>query len=174
MGVKLIAINGNKMGMEVPVAGPRFFIGSARVCHLRLYGEPVSRHHCMIVVQDAFMAVRDMGSNGATRVNGKVVASEQELKVGDRIKVGALEFEIQLNVNADAKKKPNVHSVQEAATRAIEPIQDDNLDLGNWLNDTQIFNVIMPERHSSETTDAAVVEGLRRRSSSDKPEKKDK
>jgi predicted component of type VI protein secretion system len=95
----------------------------------------VSRHHCVIILEEGYVGVRDFGSKNGTLVNGELARGEQELKNGDRIQVGDLEFEIQLGVSIGGKKKPKVTSVQEAAARTVESAGDD-MDLDKWLSDT--------------------------------------
>jgi len=137
MELKLLVLSGNNAGEEVPVAGPKFYIGRAEDCHLRPRSELVSRHHCAIIVEQAFVAVRDFGSKNGTLVNGEAVRGEQELKNGDLLKVGDLEFKVQLGVSIGGKKKPKVHSVQEAAARTVESsLDDDDMDLDKWLSDS--------------------------------------
>ncbi|OHB82118.1 MAG: hypothetical protein A2V98_24740 [Planctomycetes bacterium RBG_16_64_12] len=149
MEVKLVVVAGTRAGEEVPVAGPKFFIGRAEDCQLRPHSEMVSRHHCAIVVEEGFVGVRDFGSKNGTFVNGSLVRGEQELKSGDRLTVGDLEFEVQLGVSIGGKKKPKVRSVLEAAARTVESGADE-MDLDSWLADT--------DTQTFETTHAEIVE----------------
>jgi len=136
MEVKLIVVGGKNAGKEVPVAGPKFFIGRADDCQLKPHSDLVSRHHCAIMVEEGFVALRDFGSKNGTQVNGERVQGEWELKAGDRITVGDLELEVQLGVGIGGKKKPKVKSVQEAVARTVEVSSDDGMDLDSWLADT--------------------------------------
>jgi len=140
MEVKLIVTQGKQAGQEVPVSGRKFFIGRAEDCHLRPHSDLISRHHCVILVEDAFVAVRDFGSKNGTYVNGQRIAAEVELKSGDRLKVGQLEFEVRIDIAVGGKKLPKVHSVQEAAIRTAEPPRlqkpvKDDMDVSDWLSD---------------------------------------
>jgi predicted component of type VI protein secretion system len=140
MEVKLIVVGGKSAGQEIPVAGPKFFIGRAEDCHLRPHSDQVSRHHCAIIIEEGFVAVRDFGSRNGTFVNGQPVKTEHELKMGDRLKVGPLELEVRLIVDVGGKKKPKVKSIQEAAARTVEsagagPGEDE--DVAEWLMDEE-------------------------------------
>jgi len=135
MEVKLIVVGGKNAGQTVPVSGPKFFIGRSEDCHLRPNSDLVSRHHCAILVEDGFVAVRDFGSKNGTFVNGQRVKGEQELTTGDELRVGALRFEVQLVVEMAGKKKPKVHSVEEAAARTAGAAGDDEVDLSDWLGE---------------------------------------
>ncbi len=140
MEVKLIVTQGKQAGQEVPVPGRKFFIGRAEDCHLRPHSDLISRHHCVILVEDGFVAVRDFGSKNGTYVNGQRIAAEVELKPGCHLKVGQLEFEVRIDIGVGGKKLPKVHSVQEAAIRTAEPprsnkpVKDDE-DMSDWLSD---------------------------------------
>ena len=120
MEVKLVVAHGKNAGQKIAVPGPKFFIGRAEDCQLRPNSDMVSRHHCVIVVEDGFVAVRDFGSKNGTFVNDEPVRAEQELKNGDHLKVGQLDFTVELAVTVGGKKKPKVHSIQEAAARAAQ------------------------------------------------------
>jgi pSer/pThr/pTyr-binding forkhead associated (FHA) protein len=134
--VKLLVVGGKHPGQEIPVAGPKFFIGRAEDCQLRPRSEMISRHHCVILVEEGFVAVRDFGSKNGTFVNGERVKAEQELKAGDRLRVGQLEFNIQLSVSLSGKKKPKVQSVQEAAARTVQTgAGGEDADIAGWLQD---------------------------------------
>ena len=128
MEVKLVCVGGKQPGREIPVRGPKYFIGRAEDCQLRPGSQEVSRHHAVILVEDGFVAVRDFGSRNGTFVNGEQVRGERELKTGDRLRIGPLEFEVQLTVAVGGKKKPKVASVREAAARTATPAASGNAD----------------------------------------------
>ena len=135
MDVKLIVANGKRAGQSIPIAGSKFFIGRAEDCHLRPRSDLVSRHHCALVVEEGRVSIRDFGSKNGTLVNGERVQSEQELKNGDQLTVGNLEFKVELSVDVGGKKKPQVKSVEEAAQRTVESALDDDLDIAELLGE---------------------------------------
>jgi len=125
--MKLIVQSGDKAGLEIPIAGPKFMIGRAEDCRLRPNSEMVSRHHCVILLENGIAAVRDFGSKNGTFVNDQRVEQEQELKAGDRLRVGPLEFEISLPVTAGAGKAD--------ASAAQQLADDGDLDISDWLGE---------------------------------------
>jgi pSer/pThr/pTyr-binding forkhead associated (FHA) protein len=138
MEAKLIVRGGNHDGQVIPVKGPKFFIGRADDCALRPRSDLVSRHHCAIIVEDAYVAVRDFGSKNGTFVNGEQVHGEQEIKSGDRLEVGQLAFELKVEVPVGGQKKPKIHSVREAAARTVEAaVNEDDLDVSSWLSEEE-------------------------------------
>lgn len=137
MEVKLRVLGGKKPGQEIAVQGPKFVIGRAEDCQMRPRSDMVSRHHCEILLEEGSVAIHDFGSKNGTFVNGEPVKGQQALKSGDVLKVGPLEFEVQLAVNLSGKKKPKVHNVHEAAARTVESAtdRDKDIDVTNWLMD---------------------------------------
>jgi pSer/pThr/pTyr-binding forkhead associated (FHA) protein len=134
MDVKLKVIVGGSAGQEIAIPGPKFFIGRAEDCQLRPRSDLISRHHCALIIEENLVAVRDFGSKNGTHVNGERVAAERELKDGDILKVGPLEFEVSIKVSVTAKKRPKVTSVEEAATRTATTDFDLDSEVGEWLS----------------------------------------
>ena len=124
---KLIVLNGDKAGLEVPIAGPKFMIGRAEDCRLRPNSEMISRHHCAILLEDGAAVVRDFGSKNGTFVNDQQVQNQQELKTGDRLRVGPLEFEVRLPAGAPADQ-PQADAAQTAP-------DDAELDISDWIGE---------------------------------------
>lgn len=142
MDVKLIVLGGKHPGQEIAVPGSEFLVGRAPECKLRPNSDMVSRRHCMIAITDGRVTIRDLGSRNGTVVNGEKIAGEHELRTGDKIKVGPLEFEVQLSTSVSGKKKPKVHSVTEAAARTVEAAKprDSEPDISDWLNEEETDN----------------------------------
>ncbi len=140
MDVKLVVVHGKHAGQEIPIPGPKFFIGRAEDCNLRPHSDLVSRHHCVIMVEEGFVAVRDFNSKNGTSVNGQKIAGETELKPGDHLKVGQIEFEVQITTTVAGKKAPKVRSVQEAAARTVQSARpqggEKDMDLGDWFDES--------------------------------------
>ncbi len=150
MDVKLVCVGGKHPGQQIAVRGPKYFIGRAEDCHLRPGSREVSRHHAVILVEDGFVAVRDFGSRNGTFVNEEAVRGERELKNGDRLRVGPLEFEVEITIAVGGKKKPKVASVREAAARTAAPSSSggEDVDVSAWFDDEEAG---APEDQKAET-----------------------
>ncbi len=157
MEVKLVVTNGRHAGREIPIKGPKFFIGRAEDCHLRPGSDLVSRHHCVVLVADDGVKVRDFGSKNGTFVNGEQVSPESQLMPGDRLVVGQLDFDVQIIGMPESAKRAVVvddtsAADQEgaekppAAVKAKPPAKakpagkdtvnvDDDLDISQWFGD---------------------------------------
>jgi pSer/pThr/pTyr-binding forkhead associated (FHA) protein len=139
MLMKLKVLIGKNAGQELAIPGPKFFIGRADDCHLRPRSELISRHHCVLLLEDDYAAVRDFGSRNGTLVNGERVVGERELNKGDQLTVGPLAFEVtQIVVD---KKRARIESVKEAAARTVadhahdKDQNDDEFDISQLLGD---------------------------------------
>ncbi len=137
MDVKLKVLNGAHAGRQLPLKGPKFFIGRSEDCHLRPKSDLISRHHCVLLLDDDCVAVRDLGSRNGTMVNDERIAGEVELKTGDRLQVGPLEFEVMIAIAEKPKKRPKVRSIKEAVARTAETAaqneSEDTIDVTSFF-----------------------------------------
>ncbi len=132
MEVRLLVLTGKSAGRTLPVTGPKFFIGRAPGCHLRPASDRVSRHHCAILTTNDAVTVRDFGSTNGTLVNGEKIRGERELKDGDRLTVGPLEFEVRFAAETAKQEPPSREAADDTAARTLKSSPDD-LDLADWL-----------------------------------------
>jgi predicted component of type VI protein secretion system len=140
MDMKLVVLGGKHPGQEIAITGPEFLVGRAPECKLRPNSDMVSRRHCMITVSEGRATIRDLGSRNGTIVNEQKIKGEHELRTGDKIKVGPLQFEVQLSTSVSGKKKPKVRSVQEAAVRTVESAKprDHEQEVDDWLSEETV------------------------------------
>src|SRR5262245_64148006 len=102
MKLSLVVAQGVHTGKVIPVTAAEFVIGRDPQCQLRPASPAVSKQHCALTVRDGKVFVRDCGSTNGTFVNGEQVAAEREVKAGDRLKVGPLEFDLMIDTTAPA------------------------------------------------------------------------
>ncbi|MBL8792521.1 MAG: FHA domain-containing protein [Planctomycetia bacterium] len=115
MKISLIVTQGSNKGKGIPVSKSEFCIGRDPKCHLRPASQAVSKRHCLIHIRDDQIFVEDLKSTNGTFVNEDQVQGERELKDGDLLKVGPLEFVVKTDsVHAQADKPTHV----EKETRA--------------------------------------------------------
>lgn len=138
MKVRLRVLHGSKRGHELEVKGPHFFIGRGENCHLRAQSDLISRRHCALIIEEASVKIRDLRSKNGTLVNGDTIEGDVELKTGDKLKVGPLEFEVLIDHSLGGAKRPKVEGV-DAVVRATasKPASNsvDDVDVASWLDE---------------------------------------
>ncbi len=108
MKFALVVASGVHQGKEIAVPGASLVIGRAEGCHLRPASPAISNRHCEVFARDGGMFVRDLGSTNGTLVNDAPVTGEREVKSGDRLKVGPLDFTIKVTATkSDSTPLPN-------------------------------------------------------------------
>ena len=101
---------------------------------MRCPSSSISERHCEIIVENHGVRLRDLGSESGTFVNDERLEDEQELKSGDRLRVGRLEFELDIDLPAPGLRPAKHDAVddyvsdllteadaEEAATRKADP-----------------------------------------------------
>ena len=119
MKVQVKVVSGSRSGQAIAITIPQFMIGRADDCHLKPRSELISRYHCAILTEEAYVSVRDLGSKNGVYVNGERINVEQELKNGDRLAIGPLEFEVVLTATIKGETKPKVSSVSDVVSRTM-------------------------------------------------------
>lgn len=127
MELRLKILIGNHAGKEMRVAKEKFLVGRSAECHLRPNSEKISRHHCVLLLVEGRVTIRDLGSRNGTLVNGEKIIGEVELAKGDLLEIGPLQFEVALIAGAASEAKLPVEvatrpSVREVA-REAPPLQ---------------------------------------------------
>lgn len=120
MRFSLRICTGKHAGRELPIRGPRFLIGSADNCHLKLHASQVSSYHCELFVEDHGIWVRDLG--GGALVGGKQIVDRCRLHQGDQLQIGPLRFEALIQ---DAPLKGNSRAPDEGEILNLlsEPVE---------------------------------------------------
>jgi anti-anti-sigma factor len=99
-----VVTRGKWEGKRIPIVRSPFLIGRDPACHLRPASSLVSNQHCALTLRDGKVFVRDLGSTNGTFLNDKPVRGEQELQQGDALRIGPLDFDIEVEVTAGVDK----------------------------------------------------------------------
>lgn len=140
MQVQLKVANGSQEGKLIKVKHDKFLIGRSDDCHLRPKSESISRRHCAIVHKKGKVLLLDLKSRNGTEVNGKKLdpSKAKILKHDDHIKIGKLEFVVQIESGVKSVKKSEVKDVKDAAVRTAESVSDsrfEEVDVSSWLDE---------------------------------------
>lgn len=92
----LVLTAGKQEGKLLEIKLPQFLIGRDPQCQLRPASPLISKRHCAILQREGKVYLRDFDSTNGTFLNEEAVKGERELKHGDVVKVGPIEFKIQL------------------------------------------------------------------------------
>ena len=138
MSVQLVVAGGSKAGQVIPIVGDRFVVGRADDCNLKPRSELISRYHCEIFLDNGEVFVRDMGSKNGVFLNDHQITETNQLKDGDKLTIGPLEFFVTIVAEGKPKKPPRVKSVSDAVARTVA-IQSENASknqedsIADWL-----------------------------------------
>lgn len=92
----IVTATGPNNGRAIPIIGAKFLIGRDPQCHLRPASQAVSKMHCAILIRDGKVFAEDFGSTNGTQVNNESFTGERELHAGDSLKIGPLEFKVEI------------------------------------------------------------------------------
>lgn len=96
MKINLVVASGVHQGKAIPVPNNKLTIGRDPSCQLRPASPAVSKLHCTITVRDDKVFVADHGSTNGTFVNDAQITGEIEARLGDRVRVGPLDFTLEV------------------------------------------------------------------------------
>ena len=95
MDASIKILTGPGTGQMIAIPPGKLLIGREEDCHLRSMCEFVSRHHCVLLLDEYTLRIRDLGSRNGTFVNSRrIVRGELILSQGDVVSVGDLDFHI--------------------------------------------------------------------------------
>jgi predicted component of type VI protein secretion system len=132
---------------------------------IRIKSSQVSRRHCELFDVDGKLTVRDMGSSNGTYINGKRIAGQHPLKVGDELTVGAITLRVATlgqpiaAPHAGPTGKPGDTAVVEAL-----PLDDEEFEIEFDEGDpaTKIEVIPLAESEPAPTNLAATSDGNRK------------
>jgi predicted component of type VI protein secretion system len=97
MDARLRVLSGPHASETIEIRRGKLLIGREEDCHLRPESEFVSRHHCVLLLDDYTLRIRDLGSKNGTFVNGRRIGtSETILLHDDMISIGEMIGQIDL------------------------------------------------------------------------------
>jgi len=103
LSAELKVLTGKHQGKAIALNTRKFLVGREQDCHLRPNSDMVSRHHCVFIVDEYGVRLRDLGSTNGTRVNGELIRTEVVLNDGDQITIGKLDLQFCLRQPAAAE-----------------------------------------------------------------------
>ena len=97
MQASFTVISGPFRGQTFQVPRGKFILGRETDCHLVLDSNSVSRHHCVLLLDDYTLRIRDLASKNGTFVNrDQTRIGERILVHGDTVRVGDMVIRVEL------------------------------------------------------------------------------
>jgi predicted component of type VI protein secretion system len=97
MEAHFTVLSGPFRGQTFPIPRGKFILGREPDCQLVLDTNSVSRHHCVLLMDDYTLRIRDLASKNGTFVNRDLTRiGERVLAHGDRVRLGDLVIRVEL------------------------------------------------------------------------------
>ncbi len=109
--IHLQVLAGPDAGRKKRFRGVRMVVGRGRGCDFQLQDNSVSRRHLELVLGDAGVLLRDLGSGNGTRVNDQKV-DEHKLQDGDEVALGKTRFRFVDEVAAFERLKEDAETAE--------------------------------------------------------------
>jgi hypothetical protein len=98
MRASLTVLSGPLAGQTIAIAHGKLLIGREVDCHLRPDSALISRHHCVLLLDEYTLRIRDLGSTNGTFVNNRRIGSGETILIhGDTVNVGEMACQIDLS-----------------------------------------------------------------------------
>jgi pSer/pThr/pTyr-binding forkhead associated (FHA) protein len=111
MEARFTVISGPFRGQTFQIPSGKFVIGREQDCHLLLDSDFVSRHHCVLLMDDYTLRIRDLGSKNGTYVNRDLAPTgERVLAHGDTVRVADLVIRVELESVGASKPAPSLET----------------------------------------------------------------
>ena len=114
-----VAVRGNLEGNKILITLADFFIGRDPNCHLCPSSPSVGMRHCVLQLREPNVFLQNLDPAGSF-VNDREIAGRMELFDGDRLRVGPLIFEVNIETGAPGSENTN-HQLKES--RGAAPLE---------------------------------------------------
>ena len=121
MDARLRVLSGPHAGETIEIRRGKLLIGREEDCHLRPESEFVSRHHCVLLLDDYTLRIRDLGSKNGTFVNGRRVgASTVILLHDDSVSIGDINLLIELTPRTPETETASSQPQSESSSNRLD------------------------------------------------------
>jgi FHA domain len=143
MHAKLKVVRGPFAGEKIEMPLGKLVIGRAKDCHLRLDSQSVSQHHCVLLLDEYTLRIRDLGSHNGTMVNGRRIGTHESILLhDDTVSIDQLTFEIDLSQTVVGATLVGSEAQPLFSGNPTDEASDNELDEVDWnaLDGTEIFD----------------------------------
>jgi pSer/pThr/pTyr-binding forkhead associated (FHA) protein len=111
-------------GLKIPVDKAIIFIGRHPDCDVVITrSRMISRKHCALVQINDTLVIRDLGSTNGIRVNGEKVRKEAQVKPGDTVTIGDLDYVMKSIKAPEPERRANREHHQDARSAGSTPLR---------------------------------------------------
>lgn len=121
----LVCIEGDLQGQRIAVPEGGLDLGRAPENHVVIEDDGVSRFHARLLFDNGALWLRDAGSRNGVFVNDNRVTQHQALKVGDRVRVAAHVFLVQIEAESQLPPPTPAPAKQRASSGNDDTTQDE-------------------------------------------------
>jgi pSer/pThr/pTyr-binding forkhead associated (FHA) protein len=138
MDARVKILSGPFAGQALEITGGKLLIGREPDCQLRVQDEFVSSYHCVLLLDEYTLRIRDLGSKNGTFVNGhRVRSGELILLPDDTITIGGMRLVVDI-VQDPVPAPPAEPETPPESETMMEPTgyyQDDTVFEGGPMQD---------------------------------------
>jgi len=132
MKVAMRITTGQMEGTPLLFPPGQYLFGRAEGCHVLFSRSSiVSRRHCLLIVTEEMITVRDLESRNGTCVNKMPLEGERQLEHGDLLEIGESVFQIEIT-KSEAKGPLGIEVSGKPLDETI------NMPLGSTATDTKL------------------------------------
>lgn len=133
---KLMVISGPNRGTSYPLQNGEISLGRQQGNTITLHSSKISKQHCVLVVSEEEVILKDLGSSNGTFVNG-VLTKLRKIKPGDRISLGEFVLEFVAPPQQKSSKAPAIAGLGSVVLPRSMP---------GWGNGIELKNGVKPKR----------------------------
>ena len=141
---QLKVIGGKHDGKLLPLRDGKFLVGREEDCHLRLYSRSVSRHHCVVMVDELMVRLRALGSTNGSLVNGKRIQSGTQIETNDRVTIGKFDFEVLIAESPKVDRPVESSSGKQLGDTVAFSLEETDSELPDLSNSTLLEIPALP------------------------------
>ncbi len=121
MIARLRFLHGDSIEETIEIPPGEVVIGRDIDCHLQRESPFISRHHCVLLLDEYTLRIRDLGSKNGTFVNGRRIGGGETIVIdGDLVAVGEITFQVILVLALDRARSTVSGSPSAEVQNALE------------------------------------------------------
>lgn len=130
MKLELAVLKKDGSSQIIPIEASEVVIGRSSKNQVSLDEKTVSRQHCKLTSNGEKLTIEDLDSTNGTYVEG-VKVKAQELKGGEKIKLGKLEMQVNVSENGQPSEEKSAKAVEDKVIDADPADDESGIEIGD-------------------------------------------